>query len=476
MIPDPLRPRFLSARPPLALQLFSMNQLRRTRRTRVYSLLLIAAAAACNGGGTDPDPPPEPALVPTAMTVSPAQPAVPDGATQQLVATVRDQKGAVMTTLPGGATVGWTSRDGTVASVDGNGLVTALRPGTAWIRAGVGTIADSTQVTVTAVPTQVAAAGSTERTGTAGRTVADSLAVRVTDRHGTGIPGVSVAFAAGSGGEISPATAVTGADGTARASWRLGTTAGEQTATASVAGMTVSPVAFRAAAAAPVPASVTVAPGFATLAVGASQAFTVTVLSTDGDPIPGAVVTWASTTPAVASLSGTTVSGVAPGVSRIAAAAGALVDTATVAVLGPASVLATALPGGSIHASAQRGDTVRVPVVLDISRPSPTNELGSVQVDVLYDPAVLRFVRADSVLANAVWDLRALGRFALAFAATEPQPPGAVRLATLVLVVRADAAAGAVSAFPMEFAEAPRSTSLQPFADPVAVAGRVRVR
>ncbi|HEX6370698.1 MAG TPA: Ig-like domain-containing protein [Longimicrobium sp.] len=446
------------------------------RRTGAYSLLL-AAALGCNGGsgtGPGPEPTPQPDPVPTTLAVSPAEPAVPDGGTRQLTATVTDQRGNVMSTLPGGAVVAWTSRDAAVASVDGNGLVTALRPGTSWIRAGVGAIADSTRVTVTVVATHLAVSGSAERAGTTGRLLADSLAVRVTDRHGTGVAGVSVAFAT-AGGELTPATVVTGADGTAKAAWRLGPTPGEQTATATVAGLAGSPVTFRAAAAAPVPASVTLAPAFATLNVGATQLFGATVRTADGEVIPGAPVTFASTSTATASLSGGTATGVAPGVARIVASLGALADSATVAVLGPASVLATAFPGGAIHATAQRGDTVRVPVVLDLSRPSPTNELGSAQLDVVFDPAVLEFVRAENVPGNAVWHLRAPGRFGLAFAATEPQAPGPVRLATLVLVVRGDAVVGAVSRFQTEFAEPPRSTALAPFSAPVIVAGRVRI-
>lgn len=444
-----------------------MREFGLTRRACVFSLLL-AGALGCGGGGTDPDPDP----VPTVVDVGPGETTVADGGTRQLTATVSDQQGRVMT----GAAVAWTSRDGAVASVDANGLVTALRPGAVWVRASVGAVADSARVTVTAVPTQLAAVGSTSRAGTAGRRMADSLAVRVTDRHGTGMAGVTVAFATSGGGELSPASATTGADGTAKTAWRLGATPGEQAATATVAGVAGSPLTFLAAAAAPVPASVTIAPSFATLAVGGTAAFGATVRSADGEEIPGAAVAFASTQTGRAMVSGQTASGVAPGVAQVVASLGALADSATVAVLGPASILATAFPGGSIHANVQRGDTVRVPVVLDLSRPSPANELGSAQLDVVFDPGVLQFVRADDVLGNAVSHLRSSGRFALAFAATGPQAPGTVRLATLVLVVRGDAAAGAVSPFRLEFAEAPRSTSLVPYSDPIVVAGRVRVR
>lgn len=453
-----------------------MSQIGRTRRAGALSLLLAGALGCGGGSGTGPDPVPQPDPVPTAMTVAPPDPSVSDGGTRQLTATVTDQRGAVMTTLPGGAAVAWASRDGAVASVDGSGLVTALRPGTVWVRASVGAVADSVRVTVTPVGSQLAAVGAAERVGTAGSLVADSLAVRVTDRYGTGVPGVTVAFATAGGGQLTPASAVTRADGTAKAAWRLGAAAGEQTANATAAGLTGSPVTFRATAAAPVPASVTIAPAFATLAVGGTAAFGATVRGADGEDIPGVPVAFASTQTGRATVAGHTATGVAPGVARVVASLGALADSATVAVLGPSSLLATAFPGGSIHASAQRGDTVRVPVVLDLSRPSPANELGSVQLDVVFDPAVLQFVRADSAIANAVVHLRSSGRFALAFAATQPQAPGPVRLATLVLVVRGDASAGAMSTFQVEFAEAPRSTSLVPFSDPVVVAGRVRVR
>lgn len=453
-----------------------MTEIRRIRRTGVFSLLL-ATALGCNGGGggTDPEPQPKPDPVPTAMTVGPADPVVADGGARQLTATVTDQNGAVMTTFPNGATIAWVSRDGAVASVDGSGMVTALRPGTAWIRASVGNAADSTRVTVTAVATQVAVVGSPDRAGTTGRVVADSLTVRVTDRHGTGMAGVTVAFSTPGGGEITPATVVTRADGTAKASWRLGSGVGEQTATATVMGLTGSPVSFKAAAAAPIPASVTITPAFATATMMTMTPFGVAVRDAGGEVITGAPVTFSSTGGVSVTAAGVATAA-APGVGRVIASLGALADSATLAVLGPSSVLATAFPGGAIHADVQRGDTVRVPVMLDISRPSPTNELGSVQVDVVYNPAVLQFVRADDVPGNAVWNLRSAGRFGYALAATEPRAPGAIRLATLVLVVRADAAAGALSTLQMEFAEAPRSTSLASFSTPLVVAGRVRVR
>jgi hypothetical protein len=215
---------------------------------------------------------------------------------------------------------------------------------------------------------------------------------------------------------------------------------------------------------------------FATVAVGATQAFAAAVVSTEGDPISGAAVAYASTAPGVAQLSGATATGAAPGVARIVASLGALADTSTVAVLGAGSILATAFPGAALEALAQRGDTVRVPVVLDLSRPSPTGDLGSVQLDVLYESGLLQFVRVDDELSGSVGHLRAAGRYSIAVAASQPQGTGTVRLATLVLVVRADAQAGAAADLAVQVTEAPRTTTFTALGAPVVVGGRVRIR
>lgn len=460
-----------------------MSDRRRMSRIRLFPLLL-AGALGCGGGGTDPDPDPtpDPDPVPTTLAVTPANPTLPDGGSQALTATVSDQNGRVMTTLPAGATLQWTSRDMAVATVDANGNVMARRPGAAWIRANVGALADSTRVTVTAVPAQIVAVGSVQRAGTAGAVVADSLAVRVTDRHGTPMPGVTVTFAAGAGSgpqpaTLTPATAATRADGTAKSSWRLGTNVGTQTATATVAGLTGSPVTFTANATAPVPASIDVTPVFAKIDVGATTTLTAVVRSAEGDVISGAGGSVTFSTPGTnvtVSTSGT-VTGVTPGVNRIVGALAELRDTSVVAVLGPATILGTAFASNTPYATAQRGDTLRVPVLLDMTRPNPTGDLGSLQLEVVYDAAVLDLVRADSALPGSEGNVRVPGRYAIAYAGTLPLGTGTVRLATVVFVVRGTAAAGAVSPMTLLVTEPPRKTDFTPLSAPLIVHGRVRV-
>ncbi len=453
-----------------------MSDRRRMSRIRLFPLLLAGAVGCGGGGGTDPDPKPQPEPVPTTLAVTPASPTLADAGTLTLTATVSDQNGRVMTTLPAGTTLAWTSRDLAVATVNESGVVLAQRPGTVWIRAQAGALADSTRLTVTAVASQLAVVGSPQRAGTAGRLVADSLAVRVADRHGTPMPGVTVTFAA-AGGTTTPATAVTRADGTARSAWRLGPDVGTQTATATVAGLAGSPVTFTANAAAPVPASVEVTPEFATVNVGATTVFAGIVRTAEGEQIAGggAMVSFSTPGTNVTVTSAGTVTGVTPGVNRIIGALNALRDTSLVAVLGPSSILATAFPNGTPYATAQRGDTVRVPVLLDMSRPSPTGALGSIQLDVVYDPAVLELVRADGALPGSQGNLRAPGRYSIAYAGTLPLGTGTVRLATVVLVVRGTAAPGAVSTMTLLVTEDPRSTELAPLSTPIIVHSRVYV-
>lgn len=80
-------------------------------------------------------------------------------------------------------------------------------------------------------PTQMVLAGAGQN-GTVGRPLADSLLVRVVDRFGNGVPGVTVTFAVPSaGGTLSPSTDVTSATGHARSRWTLGGTPGSYAVT-----------------------------------------------------------------------------------------------------------------------------------------------------------------------------------------------------------------------------------------------------
>jgi PGF-pre-PGF domain-containing protein len=78
------------------------------------------------------------------ITVAPASITLDVGDVQQFSATAYDQTGTEMT----GVRVAWTSSDGTVGTIDANGLFTARSPGSATITAANGTVTGTARVTV----------------------------------------------------------------------------------------------------------------------------------------------------------------------------------------------------------------------------------------------------------------------------------------------------------------------------------------
>ena len=98
-------------------------------------LLMVVVLGGCaEEGPVEPAQPPEPEPVPTSITVAPASVTLWwPGATTQLVARVLDQNGEVMA----GATMSWSSDDGSVAGVSASGLVTAVAQGSAEVTAEV---------------------------------------------------------------------------------------------------------------------------------------------------------------------------------------------------------------------------------------------------------------------------------------------------------------------------------------------------
>lgn len=136
--------------------------------------------------------------------------------------------GAATTTLTVGTTVGTTY---TVTAASG-----AIR----------GTSPAIT--TVAGVATRIVMYGGDGQTATVDTAVATAPSVRVTDAYDNPVAGVAVTFAVASGGgSVTGAAATTDAAGIATVGgWRLGTTAGENTLTASCDGLIGSPVTFTA--------------------------------------------------------------------------------------------------------------------------------------------------------------------------------------------------------------------------------------
>src|SRR5262245_43562099 len=97
-------------------------------------------------------------------------------------------------------------------------------------------------------PSAIAVAGGDGQTGTVDEALGSPLVVVVTEEAGEAVQGVSVQWAAQGGGSVSAGTVTTGSDGHASVTRVLGPSEGEQTTTATAAGLEGSPVTFVATA------------------------------------------------------------------------------------------------------------------------------------------------------------------------------------------------------------------------------------
>jgi plastocyanin len=170
------------------------------------------------------------------------------------------------------------------------------------------------------------------QTATVGQPLPNPVQVLVTD-NGSPAAGVTVTWSTTSGGSLAPASATTATDGIASSEWTLGTTAGAQTASATLSGASGSPVGFTATAAADAPTTIIKAGGDdQTAETGTQLALPVQAKVTDqhGNGVQGVPVDWAVSSGTVSSPS---VNSNATGVSGV---------NVTVGVVGPIVITATA--------------------------------------------------------------------------------------------------------------------------------------
>ncbi|HEX5724471.1 MAG TPA: Ig-like domain-containing protein, partial [Longimicrobiaceae bacterium] len=256
------------------------------------------------------------------------------GATVQLsAATTRENGDPVM------SPVDWTSLDPAVASVSAAGVVTALANGTARIEGRVAGVADTARVVVAQQPAAFQRAAGDLQADTVGRTLADSLAVRVLDARGHPVAGAAVTWTAMTGGgAVSPAAAVSDAEGYARTAWTLGPVPGAQSARVTAPGVT--PVGFGATALAAPAAAVVASPDSSLLAaLGQTVQLSATATDAGGTPV-APPFTWTSLDSAVVAVSATGVAtALANGTGRVEARAGDAADTVVVVVAQQAASL-----------------------------------------------------------------------------------------------------------------------------------------
>jgi hypothetical protein len=149
------------------------------------------------------------------------------------------------------------------------------------------------------IPAQLSVRGDNQ-SGAPGSALPDSLEVRVLDNAGLPVPGQTVTFALETetpGAQVSPETATSRSDGTARALWVLGATSGVQRVIARVTPDGAEPLEFRFSAnvGTGTAARIAVAEGNEQSApVGTTLPTTVVALVTDefGNPVSGVEVLW----------------------------------------------------------------------------------------------------------------------------------------------------------------------------------------
>ncbi len=283
--------------------------------------------AGCGGGDsgptsptpstpTPPTPTPPPTPVATSLTVAPSSHTLASiGATVQLTATVRDQNNNPMT----GQTVSWTSSNTAVATVNGNGLVTAVSNGTSQITARAGNASGTSNITVAEpVPTRIAVTPSSHTLEAIGETV--QLRATVRDQRNNTMSGQTITWSSGD-------EAVATVDGN-------GLVTAVSNGMAEITAKSGSLSATAAITVAQRPVTITIAPSYPKLnAPGLTIQLEATVLDRNEVPVEGLTVSWHSSNPEVATISADgLLTAVGPGLTQITASVPGLEHSTTAKV------------------------------------------------------------------------------------------------------------------------------------------------
>ena len=258
------------------------------------------------------------------------------GETAALVALVQDALGVEIVA----PTLSWTSGDEDIATVDGSGVVTAVATGTAAISVAAG--GSSASISARVVPElTLLAAGPANLSAEVASAV--SMSVRVEDLLGAAYEGATVTWSVDSGvGAITSATqSLSDATGHAGAVWALGTGAGTQLASASVATRgSVVVVAFVAdAVAGAATDAFLLADSVLLSAAGETVFLAPSFLDQYGNTAAATSVTWNSSDPGVAMVAADgLVTGQGSGTTYVTASLGSPTD----------SILVTVVPRGAI--------------------------------------------------------------------------------------------------------------------------------
>src|SRR5436309_1202107 len=276
------------------------------------------------------------------VTVSPTAPNMYVGGTVQLTATLKDASGNVLS----GRALTWTTGNGAVGTVSASGLVTGVAVGAVTITATSEGQAGTAAVTVSSVP--VASVTVSPATANVFVGATTQLSAVTKDAAGSVLSGRVISWTS-SNTAIATVSAAGLVTGVAAGSATITATSEGQSGTARVT-VTIVPVA-----------SVTVSPATAIVGVGAPVQLTATLKGAAGNVLSGRSVTWASGTPAVATVSSTgLVTGVAAGAATITATSEGQSGTAAVTV---ASVPVASVTVSQATANVLAGATTQLSAV-----------------------------------------------------------------------------------------------------------------
>ena len=266
----------------------------------------------------EPPPPPPPPPVATRIEVTPSSATLNAiGQTVRLTARVIDQNGSAIS----GASVTWTSGAVGVATVGNQGLVTAVKNGSAVITARSGSVSATASITVSQTPGRIVIEPQMATLMSISETV--QLTATVQDRNQQPVAGAEVTWQSSDEGiaSVSDDGLVTAVgNGTVRITAR----SGNVSASIDVKVMQEA-------------ASIEIEPQTATLtSLGETVQLTVIVLDQKERPVEGAAVTWQSSDENVATVSDQgLVAAVGNGAAVITARSGSASASIEVAVMAP---------------------------------------------------------------------------------------------------------------------------------------------
>lgn len=279
--------------------------------------------------------------------------------TRQLTATARNSTGAVVS----GRTVRWSSSNSAIASVDQNGLVTAMASGQVVINAEIDQTVGSASIIVTEVPIGSCTLSPSSSRLTVSQSLQPTLTLRDTASNALSTQGRAMAWS--SSNEVVATVSGTGIITTRRAGTATITATSVENAAISCSA-TIQAVDPRIT-------QVVITPFTGQLRLGIPRVLAATLLDSTGAAVPpGRIVTWSTTTPSLVNVTQAgIVTGVALGTARIIATAEGVADTVAFSV--------TKVPVGTIttsplQTSLLEGQTVQI-------RATVTDSIGTEVTD-----------------------------------------------------------------------------------------------